>query len=327
MSVASRLPWSLFVPAALILSLAFSQGTDDPPGAPSSSALSWTTLHRHGGEMRGIFGLGGVLTDIEQRGSTIIATGFDQSLRSTDGGATWQELTAQRAVDVAFAGRSVALVGGQDGEVSRSTDDGLTWTEVQTDADGAVNNIVASSDVIYGTGFGSLLRSADGGLTWRRTAAPPFAFNDLDAAGRIAIAVGGAGYLATTADGGETWQQRWLTAVDILNGVAFAGDRVAVIVGAGGIILRSTDAGASWNTVPSPTNVHLRAVAFSGPHEGLAVGFWGEALRTRDGGASWERERTGTRMHLRSVSPRPGGGYLVAGWRETILAAAVGGQP
>jgi len=327
MPVISRVPWSLLLPAGILLALAFSRGTDDPPPPASSSAFTWTTLHRHGGEMRGAFGLGTSFADVEQRGDTVIATNFMQSLRSTDGGRTWQNLPPLRASDVAFAGASLVLVGRPDGKVSRSTDDGATWTEVKTDADTVVNNVVTSGDAAYGTAFGSLLRSTDDGLTWRRTAAPPLFFFDLDANGPTAVAVAGAGFVARSGDAGGTWQQRWLASTDALNGVAFADGRVAVIVGGSGVILRSVDAGVSWSAVPSPTSVHLRAIAFSGPSDGLAVGYWGECIRTRDGGATWERERTGTRLHLYTVSARPGGGYLVTGARETIFAAVPGGRP
>ena len=326
MSIASSVPLGLLLPAAALVTLAYASGTDGPPDPAPSASYTWTTLHRPRGEVSDAIRLGTMITDVVQHGNTVIATAVEASLRSVDGGTTWNEMPGLRhAFDVAFANNGVVVAGRAWEGVALSVNDGETWTDVKTDADGGMLSVVFAGDTGFATSNGSLLRSVDGGQTWQRRATERVLWNDLAFAGRTAIAVGGAGLVARTADGGETWQSHWLRDERALNGVAFAGDRTVVIVGIDGAILRSTDAGLSWSTVTSPTRAHLRAVAFASPTEGLAVGFWGEAIRTSDGGASWTRERTGTRMHLLAVTARPGGGFLVSGTAETVLAVAPGG--
>jgi len=326
MSFASSVPWGLLLPAATLVTLSFTSGGDGPPDPAESSAYTWTTLHRHGGELRGPSGIGVVLGDVVQRGKTVIAVAPDQSFRSADGGETWKEIPElRRPFGVSFASNGVVVVGRFNGELSRSVNDGETWTDVKTDGEGATLSLAFAGDTGFATAYGSLLHTADGGQTWRRGSMQVLLWNHVAAVERTAIAVAGAGLVARSVDGGETWQTRWLPDEHALNGVAFADERTVVIVGSDGAILRSTDAGLSWTAVPSPARTHLRAVAFASATEGLAVGYWGEAVRTSDGGATWARERTGTRMHLMGVSARPGGGFLLSGTRETVLAAMPGG--
>lgn len=323
MSVLSSIPWGLLVPAGVLTTLAITSGRDQAPEPATSSHYTWTTLHRHGGAVRGPMGLGVVLAGVAQRGSTIIATAPNQSFRSPDNGATWTEIAdLTRAVHVAFADSGIVLAGRVGSELARSTDDGTTWDEVDTGADGPFWTVVFDGQFAHATSRRAMLRSVDRGRSWQRTPVGQIMLLGLAASGSTVIATGGAGLVARSDDRGVTWTSQWLPMHASLSGVAFADERTAVIVGLNGLILRSTDAGRTWNRVTSPARTHLRAVAFSSPAEGLAVGYWGEAVRTTDGGATWEREATGTRMHLQGVTARPGGGFLATGARETILAVS-----
>jgi len=92
-------------------------------------------------------------------------------LRSTDGGASWEELTSVpngcHALAVSRVGTVLASTGGVK---LRSTDDGITWNEI-TGINSAVLCFASdSSGDIYagGTGYGAgnLWKSSDDGVTW-----------------------------------------------------------------------------------------------------------------------------------------------------------------
>lgn len=324
MSMLSSVPWGLLVPSGLLVAFSFAGGGNGPPPPATSSRYSWDLLHRHGGVARGPHGTGVIFQDVEQRDSTVIAVAPNGSIRSADGGVTWKDVPAARFLDVALGDSGLVLAGGFNGMLRRSVDDGVTWTEVKTGAEGPLLAVTITGNTAFAIVGNSAIRSVDRGMTWRRSPLPRIWWMDVARAGRVVIAVGGAGMVARSMDGGESWETRWLPGTKLTNGIAFADDHTAVIVG-DGIVLRTTDAGLTWNPVPSPSRTPLRSIAFAGALDGLAVGAWGEAIRTADGGATWEREATATRFHLAGVSPRPGGGFLVSGFRETVFAVTAGG--
>lgn len=325
MSIVSRVPWGLLVPSGVLVAFSFAGGGSGPPPPANTSVYEWTALHRHGGEARGPYGTGVVFQGVGQRGSTVIAVAPGGSMRSADGGATWKDVpTLQRVLDVALGDSGLVLVGGFRGGLRRSVDDGVNWTEVKTDAEGPVLTILIWGDTALAVAGNAVIRSVDRGLTWRRSPLPQVMFTDIARAGPVVIAIGGAGMVARSGDGGETWETRWLPGTNLINAIAFADDRTAVLVG-DGIVLRTTDAGLTWKAVRSPARAVIRSIAFASATEGLGVGFWGEAIRSADGGATWERQATGTRFHLTAVSARPGGGFVVAGMRETVFAVTAGG--
>ena len=93
MSIISRVPFGLLVPAVALISLAFSRASLEPPRAAEEGALSWRQLHRHSGAARGTLGLGSVTFGVRRQDSVIYAAGPTQSLRSADGGKSWAEIT------------------------------------------------------------------------------------------------------------------------------------------------------------------------------------------------------------------------------------------
>ncbi len=325
MPILSRVPIVLLVPVVALIALAFSRGSVEPPPPAESAALAWRSLHRHGGEVRGVNGLGAGFAEVSGHGSRIYAMAAEQSLRSEDGGATWTELARpQNGLGVAFGTDGLILLGGREGKINRSTDGGKTWKEIETAEDGIVRAI--SLDGQQGIAVGrSVLRSTDAGASWTRVKSPPINYIDIATRGRTIVVIGGAGLVMRSEDGGETWREQWLPTQATLINVAFAGERIVMIAVLDGTLLRSTDAGQSWATIPSPARARLSGIAFTDNGEGLAVGYWGEAIRTTDGGATWRRELSGTRLHLLDVEADPRGGFLVSGVRETIFSVTSGG--
>jgi photosystem II stability/assembly factor-like uncharacterized protein len=229
------------------------------------------------------------------------AVGEDAILRTTDGSATWYNVSPQGVTAFGF-GAAHTFLNAEQG-----------WV------------LVAEASDPFGSGL--LYRTEDGGLNW--TVYPvPFGAGDLsfidESHGWMMSALGaGAGSMAvaifTTDDGGATWTQAYTNDPNL----ADAGDSLplggiksnltpldAETAWVGGVIyapetfylFKTTDGGRTWapQTLPTAPGMQNTEVAvdigpiFTSPSEGiLPVRFSGETLRTgfyatRDGGLNWE---------------------------------------
>ena len=102
--------------------------------------------------------------------------------RSTDKGESWTDITPTNAwpiaghsppVELAAIGKTLLVIGRNDGAVARSIDRGDTWTREKTTgisvASYSVGSIVALNESIFYTGGNSgIHRSIDGGKSWER---------------------------------------------------------------------------------------------------------------------------------------------------------------
>jgi photosystem II stability/assembly factor-like uncharacterized protein len=212
-------------------------------------------------------------------------------LRTTDRGATWQQVGPPGTQDLQFrdieafdADHAVILsIGpGSDSRIYVTADGGQTWalTFVNPDPNAFFDCMtfydsrrgLALSDPPDGLHF-RVIATDDGGLSWHVTGAQmPEALP-----GEFAFAA--SGQCITTDHGRRAW------------------------FGTGGAaqarVFRSDDGGASWSVAPTPLNsgptAGIFALAFRGQQHGLAVGgdFLAETAspdnfaRTADGGSSW----------------------------------------
>jgi photosystem II stability/assembly factor-like uncharacterized protein len=212
-------------------------------------------------------------------------------LRTTDRGATWQQVGPPGTQDLQFrdieafdADHAVILsIGpGSDSRIYVTADGGQTWalTFVNPDPNAFFDCMtfydsrrgLALSDPPDGLHF-RVIATDDGGLSWHVTGAQmPEALP-----GEFAFAA--SGQCITTDHGRRAW------------------------FGTGGAaqarVFRSDDGGASWSVTPTPLNsgptAGIFALAFRGQQHGLAVGgdFLAETAspdnfaRTADGGVSW----------------------------------------
>jgi photosystem II stability/assembly factor-like uncharacterized protein len=191
--------------------------------------------------------------------------------RTTDGGATWTNVTLpsdQWMYTARFLTPLVGLIGGENATLMRTTDGGATWSLVNFNPQTAggsntVTNIARVSDTVAILSTASeIKRSTDGGLTWTQVYYD-FPFNGVG--GGIAfssdalhgVAVGVVGLVLTTSDGGQTWTSQNLPIDFNLAAVTWANATTPLIGGDGGALLRNSRSGAL--SMGQPSFVQARA--------------------------------------------------------------------
>lgn len=184
----------------------------------------------------------------------------------------------------------------------RSTDGGATWNQVTSGVAGSLFGVGFSGTKVgaqVGAG-GAVAYTADGGASWLPGNAPSFA-NLLTAVAfasdTVGVAVGTLGTILRTADSGVTW-----TLVDSgsenYESVKFTTATTAFVASGGGI-RRSDDAGLTWTTAHAGTSVE--DIAFSDPMHGIATSPNSKSLITADGGTTWTSV-TGAQSSLHAVA-------------------------
>ena len=151
--------------------------------------------------------------------------------RSTDGGDSWTDITPADARDLFMktlppiklvaSGKTVLLIGGEEGVVARSTDCGDTWRSTEssgiTQMQFSVSSAVALDEsTFYTGGITGIHRSRDGGETWHR-------FN-------------------------TRFECRVDNLISLETGPNSKASQVLYATVAGGVV-KSTDAGSSWTAV------------------------------------------------------------------------------
>lgn len=261
----------------------------------ADAGLTWSEAFATPGPLPGFLGGGAPVFVDAQTGYFGFGRGF--VVRTTDGGASWHQLSsgsgdAVRGLD-RFAGGALVAVN-EAGQVLTRAAGTAPWLIRRSHSNEslvAVHALGAHDAVAVGHS-GRTYRSADGGLTWTAGAAAPPGLAAADLFFRTPADgwVVGQGFeqaaLFHTTDAGATWTpvtdvQGTYVAVDFAGASGWA---AAVY----GTLYRTIDNGATWAAVQLPgSDVSIQDMDFWNASVGYAVGAGGYAARSSDGGASW----------------------------------------
>ena len=193
------------------------------------------------------------------------------------------QVTTEEQVQAIECDASGALwVTGAFGTLMRSTDGGAHWDDLSLYEDFTLTGIAfADADHGYSVGeFGTLIKTEDAGETWDML--DPIADDFYPLALHFSSADEGwvsgvLGLVFHTADGGVTWQRQETATMASIYGFAVAGEALFAF-GDLGALLRYDDDGDRWVDQPSPEIPVHYAAAAALDNGLLMVGGWGVAL-------------------------------------------------
>ncbi len=195
--------------------------------------------------------------------------------------------------------------------ILRTSDGGATWQEVYTDPFNYVHDFYFfDAQTGFATGHkvmgdNMILRTIDGGLTWHETNMP-YTFIKLTAPSFLdngsGLCVGAYGQILKSINWGQDWfiKYQWTFHTADINDAQIVDQNTVFIgtttIGGGGIasgcIYESTDAGYTWDKVFGANAHHaypIHVLQFLNPDFGVAIGnHMGELHKTMDGGTTWE---------------------------------------
>lgn len=169
-------------------------------------------------------------------------------LKSSDGGANWQQInvSANSLLAIEFRNKDTGYVAGQGGVLYKTVNSGLNWAQVNTFTS---NNIWDLSFINGSTGwfnayYGTVRKTFDGGAN----IIPDFGYN-LNFEGihtinkMIAYMCGLNGAIYKTIDGGLHWEKQNSGTSDGLNEIFMVNSNTGYTVSSSGNVLKTTDGG------------------------------------------------------------------------------------
>ncbi len=284
---------------------------------PAHAGFFWANPSPTGAE------LGGVAFESATSGWAVGE--FATTLRTTDGGATWEDLTVLDPAspdlnDVLIHGSGVLLAAGDAPGLHRSTDGGVTWIPLVNPAAAELASLFRlDADTIFSAGAGGrVIRSTDAGASWELLGAAGNDVTDQWWTDSTTAWVLGPALVRRTTDGGGTW-----TPVPGINDFAsFLGGDVSFTDATNGWILRdfdtyrTTDGGATWTESGAafPLGpIYQNEGVVLGPLTRLVAtdGEGAEIWKTTDGGDTWSQRfnHPGTRG-ITDLQRLPGGALV-----------------
>jgi photosystem II stability/assembly factor-like uncharacterized protein len=224
-----------------------------------------------------------------------VADGQGRLCSTTDGGATWTDLSFGspriffQAIDFGSptAGRAFG-----NGRAWTTADGGQTWTEATAAWDDTLAQPVQAVDFDGASGWavgynGTVLATTDGGDAWQAQASGATgAFRAVAAQhDGVVVAVGDDGLVAHSSDGGAHWAVTMMGLPENLSALSAFDASTACVAGQYGFS-RTSDAGVTWSFVPQ--GYGGPQMAFTDTLHGWMAGYSGQLARTSDGGATWQ---------------------------------------
>jgi subtilisin family serine protease len=312
--------------------------------ADPSADAAWQPIGPLGGDVDAI-AISPINPDLVLLG-TAPAVGAGNLYRSTDGGATWdQVITGVNVYHIVYAADGTVYAATMSG-VRKSTDDGATWSTPNLNIGAnrqtfGVAVAPSNSSIVWaavaaanGQQTRNLLRSTDAGATWQNVTPAlgatlngrAIAVHPTNPNTVVALFDGGfgGGQVWVSTNGGASWTNRSAGLPgNPPRSVHFDGTRL--LVGGGQAfnnqyfgLYQSLDLGVTWTALHTSTPVpHVEAIAVD-PQDSqtiyLATSNSG-VHRSRDGGASWETGLGGTsRVGMMDLALVPGSaGEILAG--------------
>jgi photosystem II stability/assembly factor-like uncharacterized protein len=217
--------------------------------------------------------------------------------RTTDGGATWTNLSANCPSGMNYSSFWVNATTGYlsvNKDVYKSTDAGNSWTKVGS-ALYATITAMCFTDVNTGYLVGNndltSYKTTDGGVTWK-------AMGTLFETKSMRFANATKGYacgsynVGVTSDGATTWQRSFF-AGKVFRDISVVDANTAYAVGDQGLMKKTTDGGANWSDVTHniTAGIGFNSVYFTSASEGWLTGSDG-IYHTIDAGLTWTKELT-----------------------------------
>lgn len=231
------------------------------------------------------------------------------TLRTVDGGTTWQPFAApidnmSISMQFADANNGIAGAGWASNAWRRTTDGGTTWNAIPTPvpANGAFLiqlRALAAQVLEFKDSQGQIYLSTDGGIHWAQRSPNGTPMPMLNSVwffdSREGLAIGVDGTNLRTSDGGHTWTHGTMWTYAGWRDLQFLPDASAGWVLAGSSLYRTDDKGHSWiaPSLPSGNMPSIAGFHFVDATHGWAVSnqSWTDehkVFRSVDGGLSWQ---------------------------------------
>jgi photosystem II stability/assembly factor-like uncharacterized protein len=209
------------------------------------------------------------------------------------------------AVDANIAIVISSAYPGGDASIHRTTDGGATWQEVYSDMTAgaffdAIKMYDAMSGVVLGnpvSGKWTILKTTNGGATWNQMPTAPPAIG-IETGMVHGLATFGSSHMWFTpsgqskrvyrsTDGGATWGYSDLPFEQATPGVWFVDANVGIVVANNGEAARTTDGGVTWKYIDFPLGNPEIANGVSGFQDNIFVTQGKEIYRSTDKGLTW----------------------------------------
>lgn len=167
-------------------------------------------------------------------------------IRSTDGGATWKEVSRQGESDFHTLTTTKSGIIAFDGTL-RTSADGSAWETVKAGFAPAVLAGHPESDTVLATTEAGVRRSTDGGRSWTLQEGGPVVQFAAFASALDAVAVEPDGTVHTSSDGGASWAPKGrLDGRTMAVAATGSGDSVRIWAATSAGVFVSDDGGASF---------------------------------------------------------------------------------